>query len=105
MINGIIKTPRRSLLYGSMLSNLQQWKDDTHPRRQLSSYSIHNLRPEGMYGYIRKLHTLLFTPYLKKFGEEEVTDMSMKADEILLKKLVDTKLIYNAATYMGEESA
>lgn len=83
------------------------WEERMHSYlpEKLSSYSIHNLRPEGMYGYIRKLHTLLFTPYLKKFGEEEVTDMSMKADEILLKKLVDTKLIYNAATYTGEESA
>lgn len=30
----ISKIPRRSLYYSSMLSNLQQWKDDIHPRRQ-----------------------------------------------------------------------
>ena len=34
MIEGITKAPRRSLYYNSMLTNLLQWKDDNHPRRQ-----------------------------------------------------------------------
>lgn len=83
------------------------WEERMHKYlpEKFSAYSIRNLRLESVYGCIKKLHALLFTPYLKKFGEEEVADGSMKADEILLKRLVDTKLIYSAATYKGEDCA
>lgn len=96
------------LVCRAALDICQVWEERMHSilPDKYSCYTIHGLRPEGMYGYIRKLHTLLFTPYLQRFGEEEVGDMSMQADEILLKKLVDTKLIHHAATYKTvQESA